>query len=66
MECPYLEAKVSDCSEVLNMGNLSMVFALCMNRYVNCPVYQRISQAVGQEAEVVQNGTDQRRVIFRI
>ena len=66
MECPYLEDNISDCSEVLNMGNLSMVFALCMNRYVSCPVYQRLSQAVSQKAEVVQNGTGQRRVIFRL
>ena len=66
MECPYLESSISDCSEVLNMGNLSMMFDLCMNRYVSCPVYQRLSQAVGQEAEVLQNGTRERREICRV
>jgi len=66
MECPFLESGIPDCGEVLNMGNLSMVFDLCMNRYVSCPVYQRLRQAVGQEAEVAQSGARERRENCRV
>ena len=66
MECPFLEAGIPDCGEVLNMGNLSMVFDLCMNRYASCPVYQRLSQTLDREANVTINGAQESREICRV
>ena len=66
MECPFLEANIAECGEVLNMGNLPMVFDLCMDRYASCPVYQRLSQVSNPAAEAAQNGTVERREICRV
>ena len=66
MECPYLEADIPDCAEVLNMEHLATVFDLCVNRYMNCPVYQRLSQATGRQAEAQLNADPQRREICRV
>ena len=66
MECPFLEANSAECGEVLNLENLAMVFDLCMNRYVSCPVYQRLSQEMKPMVEVAQDGTGERREICRV
>ena len=66
MECPFLEAGVPACGEVLNMENLTVVFDLCMNRYVSCPVYQRLSQTFDPGAEVALHGRGERGEICQI
>lgn len=44
MECPYINHDFPECSQTLNIQNLSGAFELCTDRYQQCPVYCRLRQ----------------------
>jgi hypothetical protein len=42
MECPYINSDFSECSQTLNMQNLSGAYELCTDQYQFCPIYLRL------------------------
>ena len=45
MECPYIDANLSGCSEILNIQNLDEAFALCISHFQNCLLYKNLRNA---------------------
>ena len=45
MDCPFIDARKSQCSEHLNMGNLQDAFALCTDKYYLCGLYLTFTQS---------------------
>lgn len=42
--CPFFDKAYPSCSALLNLRNLTRVFAHCADSYTACPIYQALAE----------------------